>query len=223
MRYPLVTIKERKMNYAFTADHALWILKGSNRLADLKHVPDLLRQTSADGITVDGAYGPRIAAQIPYVIDTLIDDTNTRRATLTIWPPQINYTRDEPKPSDDTPCTIAMDFKIRNGRLNMSVFMRSSDIWLGLPNDIFSFVMVAYSIIATIHDDYPDLEPGTLWITAASSHLYERDITPPLDAIIYPTPKPAPDALWQDHFYLMNYLDVLGSSKPGNTHRWWEK
>jgi thymidylate synthase len=57
------------------------------------------------------------------------------------------------------------------------VSMRSSDVWLGLPYDIFNFSMVAKLIQLELrrrgHADYP---LGVLTIFAGSSHLYKKDI-----------------------------------------------
>jgi thymidylate synthase len=118
-----------------------------------------------------------------------------------------------------------MCFKIRDDKLHLSVFMRSSDVWLGLPYDIFAFSMVAYLMVVELRSAYPKLAPGCLWITAASSHLYARDyylakeIPAPQEV-----PRPAPEALWCSNArYFLGYLDVLRGSKPGDTHRWWSK
>lgn len=169
MHYPLVRCPARKLSVRFAAAEALWILAGDNRVEPLaKHAP-MMREFSDDGVTLAGAYGPRIVEQLEYVIDKLIEDRDTRQAVMTIWKPC-------PPRSKDIPCTVALDFKIRNGRLNCHVFMRSSDIWLGLPYDTFSFSMITTYIACRYNGIIlPPLEPvdpGTLYLTAASSHLY---------------------------------------------------
>src|SRR5690606_23131635 len=87
-----------------------------------------------------------------------------------------------PSPPDtkDYPCTIAMWFGFNGPVLNMFVFMRSSDVWLGLPYDIFNFSMVAYLVCGHLNrareEDRSAIIPGFLYLTAASSHLYEENL-----------------------------------------------
>jgi len=168
----VVTDPLRKLNYQFQCAEALWILGGDNRLEPLTKYVKRMAQFSDDGVTLAGAYGPRIVPQLPYVVSALVVDRDTRQAVLSIWTPS-------PKPSKDIPCTVAVAFSIRDDRLHQHVFMRSSDAWLGIPYDIFSFscvgLRVACSHNADISQPRPVL-PGQLTISMTSSHLYERDL-----------------------------------------------
>jgi thymidylate synthase len=172
----VISIGRRKLNYEFMAAEAFWILTGRRDLAFLTQYNKKMAEFSDDGMTLYGAYGPRYVGQREYVVGKLLQDRDTRQATLTLW-------RVNPMPSKDIPCTVAMDFKIRNGVLNAHVFMRSSDVWLGLPYDFFTFSMIALDILhaynsrpnGTDPEDH-QVAPGLLYITAASSHLYERNL-----------------------------------------------
>lgn len=171
MRYPLVTCKPRKLSYSFAAAEALWILDGDNRVKTIAPYNANIAQFSDDGVIFNGAYGPRIQAQLDFVLAKLREDRNTRQAVLTIW-------ESRPAPSKDTPCTVAMSFMIRDDQLHCQVFMRSSDVWLGLPYDIFNFTLVAALVTCMYNVGRMDsVELGELTITAASSHAYERDHT----------------------------------------------
>jgi len=68
----------------------------------------------------------------------------------------------------DVPCTLAIEFRIRNGRLNMRAIMRSQDILWGMANDLptFSFLQ---EIVASLLN----VEMGTLTVTVGSFHVYE--------------------------------------------------
>lgn len=172
MSRPVVTQSQRKLNYKFMAAEALWILRGDNKLAPLtKHVKRMA-DFSDDGETLAGAYGPRLAPQLEYVVDTLIKDKDTRQATASIWKPS-------PEPSKDIPCTLAMTLNIRNNRLYQHVYMRSSDGWLGVPYDMFSFAAFAWAACWAYNYRRPPgsvaLFPGETTISMTSSHLYERD------------------------------------------------
>lgn len=168
LNHPVVTHPLRKLNYRFMAAEALWIQTGRNELADLTRVNPKMADYSDDGQTLAGAYGPRIRPQVPYVVKALVRDRDTRQAALTIWTPS-------PEPSKDLPCTIAMTFSIRNHRLYQHVFMRSSDAWLGVPYDIFSFSLLGIEV-ACLYNRMAK-EPvglGHLTVTMTSSHLYEE-------------------------------------------------
>lgn len=168
LNHTVVTIPDRKLNYRFMAAEALWIASGRNDVEFLTAVNPRMAEFSDDGRTLSGAYGPRIRPQVPYVLQSLMRDRDTRQAALTIWTPN-------PGHSKDIPCSIAMVFSIRENRLHQHVFMRSSDAWLGIPYDVFSFSVLAYEIAC----GYNSLknEPiglGKLTITCTSSHLYEE-------------------------------------------------
>ena len=42
----------------------------------------------------------------------------------------------------DIPCTVSLQFLIRENKLHLFVNMRSNDVFLGLPHDIFCFTMI---------------------------------------------------------------------------------
>jgi hypothetical protein len=166
---PLVTVSARKLSYSFAAAEALAMLAGDDRVEVLAPYAPQVAQFSDDGIRFAGAYGPRIVTQLNYVIMKLIEDRNTRQAVISIWTPN-------PKPSKDIPCTLALTFSIRNGVLNVHAFMRSSDAWLGLPYDLFNFAMIGVFITCAYNrrvDEEDRLQLGTLYLTAASAHLYK--------------------------------------------------
>ena len=122
---------------------------------------------SDDGHILAGAYGPRISRQIPYIVNTLLDDHESRQAVLTIW-------TERPTPSKDIPCTISMQFLVRKQSLHLIVNMRSNDLWLGMPYDMFSFSMVGIYVALKLKP-YLQTVPGLLHVNVGSMHLYEKD------------------------------------------------
>jgi len=185
MARAVVTSAARKLNYQFMCAEALWIIHGQNELAPLTKYVKRMAEFSDDGEHLAGAYGPKVVAQMPYIINALLEDQATRQAVLTIW-------ERNPKPSKDIPCTVAMSFNIRGGLLHQHVYMRSSDAWLGLPYDMFSFSCLGLQVLS-VYNEYRPMEviaPGQLTITATSSHLYTRDIQKA--GKLLETPHPAP-------------------------------
>lgn len=223
MRHPVLTVPERKLSYQFMAAEAFWILTGDFRVETIAPYNKHISQFSDDGETFFGAYGPKIATQLDYVVDKLRNDSDTRQAGLTIW-------RENPPQTKDVPCTVAIFFGIRQGLLNCHVFMRSSDLWLGVPYDIFNFSMLAHRVCALLNMNYDEhfgvlAKPGTLYLTAASSHLYEHNFT---DAMICiqqgrgSVCKPTPLYMHLVESDLMTRLQLLRDTTSGNHLRWWE-
>lgn len=184
LKRPAVVNEGRAASPDFAAAEARWIVTGDDRVAPLvEHAPSIARFADVDpalhddGTTTDllgtrfyGAYGPRFVEQLPRVVRCLGEDPDTRQAWLTLWRPN-------PPPTRDVPCTIGLGWTVRNGRLDGHAYMRSSDVWLGLPYDVFTFSVLTYRVgqeLAQLYHAFYDL--GTLYVTAASSHLYERDV-----------------------------------------------
>ena len=175
MSRPIVTVAGRKLGYRFMAAEAWWILSGRNDVASISPYSRHIASFSNDGYHFDGAYGPRIVDQLRYVVDCLTSDPDSRQAVIEIWRPN-------PRPSRDVPCTVSVQFLVRDGAIHCVDTMRSSDAWLGWPYDVFNFSMlsayVALLISARTNYSQKAYKLGTLTLTAGSQHLY---VNPPED------------------------------------------
>ncbi len=85
---------------------------------------------------------------------------------MTLW-------RGDELPSDsrDTPCTVSLQFLLRDGLLNLRVSMRSNDLWLGVPYDFMTFSCLHRTMAVAL-----DVNPGTYVHTVGSMHVYETDV-----------------------------------------------
>jgi thymidylate synthase len=165
MGQSILTIKDRVINRDFMFREAWWILSGQNRLDLLEtHAPSYSK-FSDDGIRLSGAYGPKIVDQIRFVVDTLKHDPYSRQAVINIW-------RENPRPSKDIPCTLSVQFLIRDGYIHTVVNMRSNDVWLGMPYDVFSFTMLTCQVALELGGD---LQLGMMFHHAGSRHIYFKD------------------------------------------------
>ena len=151
-------------------------------------------------------------------------DPWTRQAGLTLW-------RENPPPSKDIPCTVAIFATIRDQLLNLHVFMRSSDIWLGLPYDIFNFSMLGHLICCRLNSGphlpwLGSITPGQVYLTAASMHLYSTNYDQAtlalLDARPHREANPVPNDLSFSEDLLFDTLRKLRDTKKGDLLRWWE-
>lgn len=185
MRAPVVNPLGRNISYKFMFAEAAWILSGRNDVDVIATYNRAIRKYSDDGFFMAGAYGPAILDQLPYVINCLNKDMDSRQAVMTIWRPR-------PYPSKDIPCTLSLQFLWRGDDLHTIVNMRSSDAWLGVPYDWFTFSMV--SAYVALHLS-PRPNVGTLYWQVGSQHLYHdneqsyvelKRENPMLDSELYP-------------------------------------
>lgn len=159
-------IRNLPMRYA--VGELLWYLSGSNKLSAIKRYSKAWESLSDDGETVNSAYGYRIGKQFgfnqwEYVKELLKKDPNTRQAIIHIKDASN-------KPTKDTPCTVSLQFLLRDGKLNLTTYMRSNDIWLGFPYDVFSFTCLQILMANEL-----DVEIGEYTHIAGSLHLYARN------------------------------------------------
>ena len=169
MKLPIVMCPDRDIGYKFMAAEAWWILTGQNRVKTIKEYGDIA-QFSDDGIHFDGAYGPKVVDQLRYVSDVLYSDKSSRQSVMSIWRPN-------PRDSKDIPCTLTLQWLMRDSQLDCVANMRSSDAWLGWPYDVFNFSMISGYILLLLREqrEYPSHSLGTLYINVGSQHLYEKN------------------------------------------------
>ena len=119
-------------------------------------------------------YGERLRAwslpgmpaldQIEQVILRLKASANTRRATAVTWIAPVDAAKDE------VPCMIVDDFKLRDGRLHLSIFFRSHDFAGAYPANLYGLARLLQYVCSEV-----GAEPGSISTTSASAHIYEHD------------------------------------------------
>lgn len=146
-----------------------WYLSASDS-ADFigYYISDYAGEEEVDG-TVRGAYGPRLFTadwhnQFESVAALLKRKPTSRQAVI-----QLFDNSDLAGSYKDIPCTCTLQFMVREEKLNLTVTMRSNDVYKGLPHDVFSFTMLQ-EIMATMLK----LPIGDYTHFAASLHLYDE-------------------------------------------------
>lgn len=160
--------KIRKMPFRYAVGELLWYLSGNNKLSEIQKYTSSWDRMSDDDETVNSNYGYCIQHkygfdQWEYVKDMLKKNPNSRQAVI-----HIKEASD--KPSKDVNCTVSCQFFIREGKLYMTTYMRSNDIWMGFPYDVFQFTAMQILLSMQL-----GVELGTYTHIAGSLHMYERD------------------------------------------------
>ena len=174
IRYPWLSpyLPEREAREAIGAVEALQLV---GQVAD----PDTTTTVSktmanyTDGGIFHGAYGARVYGQLSRVATLLQNDPATRQAVVTIYdgPRDLLATQDGLRGVRDIPCTLSLQFLWAGDRLSLRTSMRSNDVWLGLPYDLFQFTALQMAMA-----DALGVRPGPYVHTVGSLHLYERDM-----------------------------------------------
>jgi thymidylate synthase len=119
--------------------------------------------------TIWGAYGPRIfggeRSQYEVVRDLLKARSATRKAVI-----QLFDREDIIAEHEDVPCTCTLQFLLRDGMLNLVVYMRSNDVFMGFPHDVFAFTMIQEILANDL-----GVRLGSYKHMVGSLHLYDRD------------------------------------------------
>jgi thymidylate synthase len=146
-----------------------WYLSGSNQTGDIAHYVSHYRKLDEDGV-IFGGYGPRLISfdgvnQVEYVIRTLRDGPFSRKAVIQLFDHQ-----DVTSHHADVPCTCTLQYLVRDGRLSAITYMRSNDVFRGLPHDIFCFTMLQEYIARSV-----GAELGPYHHMVGSFHMYDAD------------------------------------------------
>ncbi|HEY7824483.1 MAG TPA: thymidylate synthase [Acidimicrobiia bacterium] len=155
----------RNLNHAISALEALQLV---GQISIPEAVTDRVNAFNnyTDRGVFHGAYGNRISGRLDDLVKLLEHDRDSRQAVLTIYNSATDLNRDK----RDIPCTIALQYMIRDNKLHARTVMRSNDVWLGLPYDLVQFITLQSAIAA--HFQIP---LGTYTHTVGSMHLYEHN------------------------------------------------
>lgn len=154
-----------------------WYLSGSNRTEDIAYYVNYYRKLDEEGV-IFGGYGPRLLSfdgvdQVEYVIRTLRNSPSSRKVVI-----QLFDHRDVVERHCDVPCTCTLQYLLRDGRLSAITYMRSNDVFLGMPHDLFCFTMLQELVARSV-----GAELGSYHHMVGSLHMYDNN-APELDDFV---------------------------------------
>lgn len=183
----LLSLPSSDRSLAYAVAESLWYLGGNDSTAWIAYYAPFWNKITDDGTTANSAYGARIfrelhtrvhipqvweahpnrrtQSQWEYVKTELRRDPDSRRAVI-----QIRSAADSWLAQKDVPCTLALQFFLRDGALHMVANMRSSDLVLGIPYDVFAFTLFQELMANEL-----GARLGSYTHVSNSLHVYERD------------------------------------------------
>lgn len=180
---PIVTADfERNVTIAeYTAKEMALYDSGTNRVEEFAKASKFWEKIANPDGTINSAYGYLIwhnkslnnGTMTPWswAQRSLLADKDTRQAILRFSLPSHSV-----EGVKDFPCTLFGNFLIRDDKLNLTITMRSNDLWLGLTYDLPWFCGLLDTMLNDIKYMYPNVTKGTYTHIAHSAHIYERDL-----------------------------------------------
>lgn len=175
IRRRVIGIPERRWSLPLAAAELIWHRAARRDVASLARLaPQWSRFADESGLVSASCYGARIfssgedgVSAWDRAAHVLQKDPDTRRAMIGL--------ADGPATdlwgSNDVSCASSLHFMIREGRLDLTVHMRSNDVMLGLPYDVFTFTALQELMAFKLN-----VPVGLYTHLANSMHLYERDL-----------------------------------------------
>ena len=170
----------RRYYPTLAAAETAWQLTGTQDASFImQRAPNMWRDFLTPEGKVEAAYGYRMRKhfsrdQIKLAILALSADKTNRQVYLSLWDGARDGLGDANQPAN-IPCPVGFSLSIVSNRLQCSVFIRSSDIVVGLPYDIMNFAMLMQAIACELsHTQFgTDIAAGFLHVTLAHAHYYE--------------------------------------------------
>lgn len=168
---------------------AMWVMGGRDDVEFLSRYLPRAKDFSDDGKVWRGGYGPRLRKwkrqdpdpnaysaasplgdpalfvdQLEECVKILCEDLPSRRAVMVIFDPALDFVQ-----SKDIPCNNWLHFLVRDGKLNLTVGIRSNDaIWGFSGINVFEWGVLQQMVAHWI-----GVEVGVMAYTASSFHLYD--------------------------------------------------
>lgn len=167
----------RGMSFKYLKGELDFYISGSPYLKDIVKHSKFWSKVTDDERTINSNYGKLLLhdrnyhnyTQFEYAKDMLIQNKESKKAVMTI------YSKENAHKSNDNPCTMFLQFLIREDHLHLFVNMRSSDIWYGMPYDIPFFVYIQFKMLKELRRTYKELEVGIYNHRSGSLHMYDRN------------------------------------------------
>jgi len=170
--FPLLTTK--KLHLRSIIVELLWFLRGDTNIRWLKDRNVRIWDEWADE---NGDLGPvygkqwrdwessdgRHIDQIALLVELIKKDPSSRRQVVTAWNPG------EIHKMALAPCHCLFQTQVAGARLNLQLYQRSADMFLGVPFNIASYSLLTHMLAREC-----GLEPGVFVWTGGDCHIYSN-------------------------------------------------
>lgn len=155
--------EHRSYSLIYGIVEAYMLFNKTNSLKPFSEFNAKISDYSDDGLTLNSAYGSHIAEQLPEIVNKLKYNLDTRQAALNIYSTKYGL-----MDTKDVPCTLALHFLVRENKLNLTVYMRSNDLFWGFQYDVFMFTALQEIVANEL-----GLELGFYTHCPTSLHVYD--------------------------------------------------
>ena len=162
----------RNFNEKYAEAEWQWYLSGDpsiDKLGEINgSVPPIWERMADSQRKVRSNYGWQWERnhQLDKIVAKLKDKPETRHAVISIYDGKEIDTY-----AKDTPCTYAIQFTILNNKLDMSVLMRSNDLWFGFCIDQYCFASIQEMVAERL-----SIKIGSYYHFANNLHLYNNKL-----------------------------------------------
>ena len=162
----------RNFNEKYAEAEWQWYLSGDpsiDKLGEINgSVPPIWERMADSQRKVRSNYGWQWerSHQLDKIVAKLKDKSETRHAVISIYDGKEIDTY-----AKDTPCTYAIQFTILNNKLDMSVLMRSNDLWFGFCIDQYCFASIQEMVAERL-----SIKIGSYYHFANNLHLYNNKL-----------------------------------------------
>lgn len=185
-RNSVLTVPERNMSLPYAAAETLWYFSGESKIDRLlPYAPSYSRFADPKTNEAHGAYGNRwqndhaflvakaqrkvvSPSQVAAAISLLQGQPNTRQCVISMWN-AADLVHAMSREVPDIPCTVCVQLVLRKDKLHAVTYMRSNDVWLGMPYDVYAFTVLQSVVAAHLR-----VEVGSYTHNVGSLHLYAR-------------------------------------------------
>ena len=183
--FPLLTTK--KLHFKSIANELIWMLSGNTNIKWLnENGVKIWDEWATEDGDLGPVYGEKWTAwptkdggtinQIDYMVHTLKTNPNSRRILFHGW--NVEYLPDETQSPQENarngkqalpPCHLLYQAFVHDGHLSMQLYIRSSDVFLGLPYNTAALALLTHMLAQQC-----DLIPHEIIVTTGDTHAYSN-------------------------------------------------